>query len=1188
MKNIFKVFGIIIVSMIIGITILACPGEPTGNDPADKTALSAKITEANGAKTGVRTDTAASNVPLGISWVTASEMSAFESAIAAAVSVRDNESAVQAAVDAATEALTTAINTFNTAKKAGTAAALNVSALASKITEATILMNSVTVAENGSQVAIGSFYVTAAVKTALQNAINAAQVVHDTATVQAVVDTAVTTLNTAMTTFTNARQGGTQTEGFTQAQLTQLIANANTAKTGVTSSTNGNDVGPEDVWVTLASLDTLNAAITAAGSANDSNRDTLYLALSNALVSFNNGKHSGNVPNKESLQDAIISANTAKDGVLTAASASDATLNSKWATTAQWAPFNTAYDSAVAALNNGNATVNAVNAAISALTSATAAFSSAVTGNGPGTHNETPPDVNTEVLVASYGAGAYNVYTKNFTGSKSFDIVNLPGQSRDNVMKISNPTQWYIASLPLLNAQGINITVTFSADVKRVGSAGDLRWQLTTPNYPTVASVNAAEGQWYQMSGTWTGTPADNGKFFYLNADNSANAIFYIDNLVITVTGNGYVPPTFPEPNPDLTLPSLKTAYSAFFPIGNIIDSIYMGEPYFSLLKHHYSIVTPGNNLKPQYLAPTARGGAYQWAEADAMVNKVISNGMDVFGHALVWHRQTPDWMTTGTQAEVQTNLTSYITTVLNHFSGRINAWDVANEIFRDGLSGVTAATDWKTCLRTDAPWYMALGANYIELAYRTARAAAPGVTLYYNDYSMDDQNKARAVANMIRDLNQKYRDEGNSRNLIEGMGMQSHYQIAGFSVSNVQASLDMFIGLGIEVAISELDLRIGTYSEGARLDTPMSSADATAQADLYAELFDLYKSRASSISRVSMWGMDDYNSWLSVGNPCLFDRNLNAKPAFHAIKSPGSPAAETVVGSYNAYASNPHTQLSSAQNYQIVNLPQESRTGVIKIVNPAESQVAHYDLAAYKNQEISITFSAEIKRVGAAGNLNWQVNNSNYPSVGSSINNAATGTWHSMSGTWTGTPTSEYPAFYLSTYQNNSDQTTYYIDNFTITITPVGEVSDDAMTWQQLISGGYIGSTGGSLNVVSGNLIHSGREQNWDGIDINVAQLRTTFGAGDITFVLTFNPTLSYTADVSNYGAMLAGSAVESWNPGAGVSLTLPAGDNGGAGGDFSVTSGVRILVNRVTGDVHPSVTVVDIKVNGESIILK
>jgi len=96
---------------------------------------------------------------------------------------------------------------------------------------------------------------------------------------------------------------------------------------------------------------------------------------------------------------------------------------------------------------------------------------------------------------------------------------------------------------------------------------------------------------------------------------------------------------------------------------------------------------------------------------------------------------------------------------------------------------------------------------------------------------------------------------------------------------------------------------------------------------------------------------------------------------------------------------------------------------------------VVQYSLSNYKNKEITITLSVDVKRVGATGTLNWQVNNSDYPSV-ATVNNAAADTWHSMSGTKTLTPTDDYPALYLSTYQNNSDTTTYYIDNFTITIT--------------------------------------------------------------------------------------------------------------------------------------------------------
>jgi GH35 family endo-1,4-beta-xylanase len=35
------------------------------------------------------------------------------------------------------------------------------------------------------------------------------------------------------------------------------------------------------------------------------------------------------------------------------------------------------------------------------------------------------------------------------------------------------------------------------------------------------------------------------------------------------------------------------------------------------------------------------------------------------------------------------------------------------------------------------------------------------------------------------------------------------------------------------------------------------------------------------------MWGVDDYNSWLSTGTPCILDRYLNPKKAFNAVFNP-------------------------------------------------------------------------------------------------------------------------------------------------------------------------------------------------------------------------------------------------------------------------------------------------------------
>jgi hypothetical protein len=94
------------------------------------------------------------------------------------------------------------------------------------------------------------------------------------------------------------------------------------------------------------------------------------------LTTFNGKKATGTVPDKTALNAAITAANTAKQGVVQAASAAEALLDSKWATPAQFTPFNTAYTAATDALA-ATATKNAVDTATSGLNAATPTFSSA-------------------------------------------------------------------------------------------------------------------------------------------------------------------------------------------------------------------------------------------------------------------------------------------------------------------------------------------------------------------------------------------------------------------------------------------------------------------------------------------------------------------------------------------------------------------------------------------------------------------------------------------------------------------------------------------------------------------------------------------------------------------------------------------------------------------------------------------
>ena len=340
---------------------------------------------------------------------------------------------------------------------------------------------------------------------------------------------------------------------------------------------------------------------------------------------------------------------------------------------------------------------------------------------------------------------------------------------------------------------------------------------------------------------------------------------------------------------PNKDLPALKDIYKDYFLIGNIINGVYMKGEYIELITKHFNTVTCENSMKPSDLAPRQRGGQYNFSGADQMLNLMSSNNILVHGHTLVWHSQTPAWMFEGTPEQVKQNMVNHINTVLAHYKGKVFSWDVVNEAIRDGINPGEQNADWKTQLRTGSGWYKAMGPEYIELAFRTARAADPNVKLYYNDYSMNNLRKSQVAANMIKDINERYRAEGNNRNLIDGIGFQGHYGLTT-SVQNVRESLDKFVQLGVEIAISELDIEVrsvGSGNFGIGKDSVIPEAVQRTQALVYAQFFNLFKEYKDSIVRVTMWGLTDELSWKSLGNPCLWDGDVRAKQAFFAVADP-------------------------------------------------------------------------------------------------------------------------------------------------------------------------------------------------------------------------------------------------------------------------------------------------------------
>lgn len=379
--------------------------------------------------------------------------------------------------------------------------------------------------------------------------------------------------------------------------------------------------------------------------------------------------------------------------------------------------------------------------------------------------------------------------------------------------------------------------------------------------------------------------------------DVAKNISFYVDNIIITSSEQQ----TIEIPEWDLTLDSLHEAYTNNFLIGNAISPNQITDPEFAaMVKLHYNVITAENDMKPQYMSPSK--GVYNYTNADTLVDWALDNDIAVHGHTLVWHSQSADWLTKAaggeplTRTDAKANLIEYIENVAGHYAGKVISWDVANEVFADGGS---FNGDWKDNLRKNSPWYLAYangqntaagesGADYIYDAFVQTRLIDSGATLYYNDYNEQEQTKREAIAAMVEDLNEKWKsDDRNTepdRLLIEGIGMQSHYNINSLNIEIVENAIKRFIDTGAKVTVSELDIPASDYENRT---TPLTAAEKVVQAQLYAQLFQLYNKYADSIERITIWGTADPISWRGAGHPLLFDRLYAAKPAYYAVIDP-------------------------------------------------------------------------------------------------------------------------------------------------------------------------------------------------------------------------------------------------------------------------------------------------------------
>lgn len=357
--------------------------------------------------------------------------------------------------------------------------------------------------------------------------------------------------------------------------------------------------------------------------------------------------------------------------------------------------------------------------------------------------------------------------------------------------------------------------------------------------------------------------------YYRVRAKTETQISDYSNVISVVTTGTSNVPedPTF------LKVKANKLANPFFVGMAVKANQLDSGSKYDAILKNEFSSISAEYEMKMNPISISS--GVYNWTAADKIVAYGNANGINVHGHALVWHLAVPDWLTnfSGTDAEFAAEVKKYITDVVTHYAGKVKSWDVVNEAVDDNSGNLR-----------NTIFLQRMGPNYIKDCFKWARDAANAagdtkLLLFYNDYATSTNiTKQNKMFSIVDDLK--------TSNLIDGVGYQMHNTYLSPTKTQIETDINRAVAKGLKIHISELDIQVNPAND----ITTFTNERRLAQKEKYKEIVKIYNALpAANKYALTVWGMKDNESWIPYstdlnhpGNdwPLLYDSNFALKSA--------------------------------------------------------------------------------------------------------------------------------------------------------------------------------------------------------------------------------------------------------------------------------------------------------------------
>jgi GH35 family endo-1,4-beta-xylanase len=267
----------------------------------------------------------------------------------------------------------------------------------------------------------------------------------------------------------------------------------------------------------------------------------------------------------------------------------------------------------------------------------------------------------------------------------------------------------------------------------------------------------------------------------------------------------------------------------------------------------YFEWATPENEMKWAYNEPSDSCGNFlemNFSDADSLVNWCRRNGLKVRGHNLFWNEKPdwqPGWVKCLDTADFRAAMKQRIDSAMTHFKGRVENWDIINEI----VHGPTG--------QVEIPGYYAKhtgDTSIFSWIFKNARAIDPTVKMAVNEFCIIE--KCSALRDYVNMTN-KIEHEGGK---IDIVGLEGHF--------------------GADMNRLDYTRKIDSVAEATNhKEIWLTEVDFAVTVNMEDSLEEVMRTAFShkDIGGLMLWMWWEGNRWRSYYTSCLVDSGFRELP---------------------------------------------------------------------------------------------------------------------------------------------------------------------------------------------------------------------------------------------------------------------------------------------------------------------